>query len=407
MTLTRRARARARHDHKLFQIVIAIRIFPSENASRVSEGNSRDNEAKPLFGVVLDNIRCCHRQDDTRKPCAHRHYRAPVRCVSHHQLPESVATGEKVSFSDGDEVLPFRRAQTLYRRLVADMDRRLVGAGFVPSERRVLLELWGHEGRTDAAIAAVLGMDRPQLSRSVRSLIEAGLVDHQAAPDHNRQRLLELTDEGRRVAQELSRAWASALMEQIASLSDEDRVRTLESSQAFVERGRVRSNLFPLSVREFESADAIWVLEQAEFQRKSRPRNRLYVAAVANDIALALKGPNAPGYTATIDRKIVGTCLLAPQPDGLHVGVGGFFVPGAKPDAEIAGRLLDACIRLARDNTYIAINAAVDRRDAYQDSALAEAGFTRLRPDRETLVYGPPEHWRSYRFQLPLLPASY
>jgi len=74
-------------------------------------------------------------------------------------------------------------------------------------------------------LAAALYLSMPTVSRQVRQLEAAGLVERSGDPADGRASLLELTREGRRVLDRYRAAWRQVLTEALASWDEGDRVQ--------------------------------------------------------------------------------------------------------------------------------------------------------------------------------------
>ena len=97
-----------------------------------------------------------------------------------------------------------------------------VGVSLPRSQASALWAVQAHGPLRLADLAALLDVDASNLSRTVTSLVDAGLVRREAAGDDRRARVLSLTAEGRRVGQRLRREWSRALGARLAGWSDRD-----------------------------------------------------------------------------------------------------------------------------------------------------------------------------------------
>lgn len=97
-----------------------------------------------------------------------------------------------------------------------------VGVALPRSQASALWAVQAHGPLRLADLAALLDVDASNLSRTVTSLVDAGLVRREAASDDRRARVLSLTPEGRRVGQRLRAEWSRALGARLSSWSDRD-----------------------------------------------------------------------------------------------------------------------------------------------------------------------------------------
>jgi len=115
------------------------------------------------------------------------------------------------------------------KRLLMAANRALKDSGLSKSEREVLLFLSAQERTRDVDLAKTIGMDRPQLSRTVNPLIERGIVKTEPYPRHRAQRLLSLSNEGRRLTQEIDAQMTNAFQAELKQLDHGDRALIMVS----------------------------------------------------------------------------------------------------------------------------------------------------------------------------------
>jgi DNA-binding MarR family transcriptional regulator len=94
------------------------------------------------------------------------------------------------------------------------------------------LEAEGEE-RSVKALADLLGVSLPAMSRAVDGLFERGMVGRKEDPVDRRMKRVRLTDDGRLVPQALNEARLSALSELVSSLGAEE-AGALEQALALV-----------------------------------------------------------------------------------------------------------------------------------------------------------------------------
>ena len=105
-----------------------------------------------------------------------------------------------------DELRAMRRSlRRLERAMAGALDLDAVCCGVTMAQAHVLLAV-EEAGRTRVtALAAELGLDKSTLSRTIESLVRAGLVDRRAVPGDRRSLSLSLTALGRRAAADINR----------------------------------------------------------------------------------------------------------------------------------------------------------------------------------------------------------
>jgi DNA-binding MarR family transcriptional regulator len=111
-----------------------------------------------------------------------------------------------------------------YRSVVGEPDRELLGRGLGRNHRWVLYLVGRHPGITMVELLTRLRIAKQTLSRLLNELVAKGLIARQPNVRDRRQRLLELTREGReleealhgRLRRRLARAYRAAGAEAVA-----------------------------------------------------------------------------------------------------------------------------------------------------------------------------------------------
>ncbi|QIL03017.1 MarR family transcriptional regulator [Sphingomonas sinipercae] len=103
------------------------------------------------------------------------------------------------------------------------------------ARRKLLNAIVEREPATLNEVADALGRGAPAVSRSVDTMVRAGLVERQPDPDHRRRLALRLTDSGRDKLAEGGDP-SGALTEKLARLAQSE-LRAVERAIEILERG--------------------------------------------------------------------------------------------------------------------------------------------------------------------------
>jgi DNA-binding MarR family transcriptional regulator len=111
-----------------------------------------------------------------------------------------------------------------HRGLIGPLDRVLSGLGLGRNHQRLLYFVGRHPGITMVELGSLVPLTKQSLSRLLKDLVGAGLVDRTPNPRDRRQRLLRLSPRGRelddelngRLRQRLGRAYRAAGAEAVA-----------------------------------------------------------------------------------------------------------------------------------------------------------------------------------------------
>ncbi|GJF34141.1 hypothetical protein KNE206_68410 [Kitasatospora sp. NE20-6] len=83
-----------------------------------------------------------------------------------------------------------------------------------PGQELLLMQLFDHDGRTQAELLEKAGLDHSTVSKSLRRMQEAGLLTREPAPHDRRVMVVRLTDDGRALRKPITDMWRT--LEQIS-----------------------------------------------------------------------------------------------------------------------------------------------------------------------------------------------
>lgn len=157
----------------------------------------------------------------------------------------------------------FRGFNRFYTRFIGVLDEELVKSGFSLTEARVLFELATRPERGASEIATELTLDPGYLSRILRKLEDANLLDRSSSSEDARQVILRLTRKGKTVFAELnghSSAQASQILEKLTA----DTRTTLIRSMGEIEKVLTEKKAFrnPFILRPHRPGDMGWVVQR-------------------------------------------------------------------------------------------------------------------------------------------------
>jgi DNA-binding MarR family transcriptional regulator len=116
---------------------------------------------------------------------------SPDTCASVPSLPEGIG-------------LSLIRASRAHRALAGSL---LADIGLHPGQEAMILALAGGE-MTPGQLAAQLGVEPPTITKMIRRMEAAGLVESSASVVDRRSRTVQLSDAGRAVARRADEVWA-------------------------------------------------------------------------------------------------------------------------------------------------------------------------------------------------------
>jgi len=282
-----------------------------------------------------------------------------------------------------------RRFNRFYTQRIGVLDEGLLHSPFSLTEVRVLYEL-AHRDRPAAVdLCRDLGLDAGYSSRILRRLEKLGLVRRVPAADDRRRNILALTERGRATFAVLDARSAEEISRLLEPLSEDDRDRlaeTLATAQSLLGAGS-EPRRGEILLRSHRPGDIGWVVER---------HGALYAEEYGWDVRFE-------GLVA----KIAGAFLEEQDPrterafiaerDGKRVG-SVFLVRGGKrvaklrlllvePQARGLGlgrRLVDECIRFARESGYRKIVLWTQRNLVAARAIYRATGFRKTSEERHT-----------------------
>ena len=131
------------------------------------------------------------------------------------------------------EVAPLRQASRQLVRELGVLDNRAIDGSTTYSQCHALIEVERQGVMTVGALAEVLNLDKSTTSRTVSTLVRAGLLTSRADGGDRRRRPLVLTAKGRRKLSALHRAANQQVEEALELLSQEDRAAVLRGMEIY------------------------------------------------------------------------------------------------------------------------------------------------------------------------------
>jgi len=125
----------------------------------------------------------------------------------------------------GDLHVKIMRVARAHRTLAASL---LSQVGLHPGQEALLMELWDHDGRTQADLAVSLGVEPPTVTKMLQRMEHAELVDRRPDATDRRAIRVYLTPKGRRLKGKVDKLWPELEVRTVGGLSDRQRA-TLRS----------------------------------------------------------------------------------------------------------------------------------------------------------------------------------
>ncbi len=255
-----------------------------------------------------------------------------------------------------DEVRSFNR---FYTCEIGLLNRRLPATDLSLPEARVLYELaHGPEsGRTAAEIGRILRMDKAHLSRILARFRARGLAQSQVSPRHGKQKILTLTETGRKTfaaADSAARTQVDALLLPMGERGRERLGDAMRDVRAALEDREARDP--GVRLRPLKPGDVGWIIH-----RQTILYNREYgwdwtYEGLASHILGAFVAEFDParedGWVAERCGAIVGSIFLMKSDDFAVAKLRLLYVEPSARGLGIGRTLVGACIARARELGY-------------------------------------------------------
>jgi len=265
------------------------------------------------------------------------------------------APNQKALLAQVEAIRAFNR---FYTQRIGVLEDSYLESPFSLAQARVLYELAHRQEPTAAGIARDLGLDAGYLSRILRTLERSGLVAKKASALDGRQRLLSLTAAGHAAFAPLDTASRQQITALLEGLSASEQRRLVEAMGAIGGLlGERAEGQQPYLLRPHHAGDMGWIVQRhGALYADEYGWDETFEALVAEIVAHFLRSFDAKReccWIAERDGENVGSVLLVKHPE--REGVAKLRLLLVEPSARglgIGGRLVDECVRFARQAGY-------------------------------------------------------
>jgi DNA-binding MarR family transcriptional regulator/ribosomal protein S18 acetylase RimI-like enzyme len=280
-----------------------------------------------------------------------------------------------------DAIRAFNR---FYTRRIGVLGERLLDSPFSLAEMRVLYELAHRASPTATEIRRDLGLDAGYLSRILRRFEARGLIRRQPSPNDGRQSRLALTTRGRRAFAPLetrARVEVGAMLDQLPASHQSQIVGAMDTIERLLGSPTTAPTAEPYMLRPHRPGDMGWVVHRhGELYAREWGYNHEFEALVARIVAdfldhfdparercwIAERGGSIVGSVFLVKKSatVAKLRLLLVEPDARGLGLG--------------RRLVDECIRFAREAGYRKITLWTQSELTAAREVYERAGFKRM-----------------------------
>lgn len=249
-----------------------------------------------------------------------------------------------------------RQFNRFFTREIGVLREGLLHSPYTLTEARILFELGNRNSVTASDLCRELGLDPGYLSRILARLEQQGLLEKVRPHNDGRQRLLQLTSEGRNAFVFLDQRSRDEVSDMLNDLSEEEQrslLKAMQTIENLLTKGFKYSE--PFILRPHKSGDMGWVVHRhGVLYAEEYSWNDHFEALVAQIVADFIKNYNSEReccWIAEMNGEIIGSVfvveasetvaklrllLVEPKARGLGIGT----------------RLVAECIRFARSCGY-------------------------------------------------------
>lgn len=249
-----------------------------------------------------------------------------------------------------------RAFNRFYTRQIGVLQEGLLESPMSLTEVRVLWELANHETSTATDIGSELGLDPGYLSRVLRRLRKLGLIARKRSPDDGRQSLVWLTERGREEFAKLNAAADAEIEAMLDALPDESQRRVVDAMKAIeaLLGGRSERKV-PYILRPPRPGDLGWIVQRhgTVYAREQGWDDRFegLVAGIVSRFVKHHDPKRERCWIAEVDGENVGSvCLVKKTKTVAQLRM--LLVEPQARGLGIGARLVDECVRFARDAGY-------------------------------------------------------
>jgi DNA-binding MarR family transcriptional regulator/N-acetylglutamate synthase-like GNAT family acetyltransferase len=272
-----------------------------------------------------------------------------------------------------------RRFNRFYTKRIGALSDHILKSPFSLAEARVLYELAQREKNTATELGAELGLDAGYLSRMLAAFKKRGLIAKKTSETDGRQSFIWLTEKGRNAFAELNAHSHNEIETLIGRLTPANQNRLIEAMRVIEEAlGAQPEQKVPYIIRQHRPGDMGWVTHRhGVIYNEEYGWDEEFEALVAEITAKFIRNYDPKRERCWIAERggeIVGSVFLVKKTTTMAQLRLLLVEPNAR-GMGIGKRLVDECLRFARQTGYKAImlwtNSKLDAaRHIYE-----EAGF--------------------------------
>ncbi|HEX6339031.1 MAG TPA: helix-turn-helix domain-containing GNAT family N-acetyltransferase [Jiangellaceae bacterium] len=299
-----------------------------------------------------------------------------------------------------ERVAAVRSFSRFFTTVIGALDEGLLQSPYSLTEARVIFELAQAEITEVVALRRALGLDAGYLSRMLARFEADGLVVREKSGVDARRQTVRLTQAGRNVFRLLDDRSSEQVSRLLAAVPDADQQRAVAAMSTIESALAARSRSSSVALRGLRPGDLGWVVHRhgvlyADGYRWDETFEAL-VAQIAADYGHQHDARRENAWIAELDGEPVGSVFCARGDDERTAKLRLLLVEPSARGHGVGSRLVDECIRFARDAGYQAmtlwtVDVLVAARRIYERAGFVLVGEERRDRFGQDLVE---QYWR-------------
>ena len=272
------------------------------------------------------------------------------------------------------------------RQLVRELDvvkGIYLDTGYTFTQCHVLFELSTHKSLNLMSLAENLLIDKSNTSRTVKKLVELGLVQTEKVSSDNRQKRFSLTSEGEEVLRSTVRVANIQAESALDNLSEEQQQLAIEGMELYanaLRKSRLQKNHAIRPIQKKDNAKVAHLIRKVLTEFEAVGEGYSIVDPEVDDMYGNYKNERSCYYVVTHENDVVGCGGIAPLKGGNKSTCElrkMFFLPKTR-GIGLGRRLLLLLIHQARKRNYKRCYIETLGRMARANSLYSQSGFESL-----------------------------
>ena len=208
------------------------------------------------------------------------------------------------------------------RQLVRELDvvkGVYLDTGYTFTQCHVLFELWTHKALNLMSLAENLLIDKSNTSRTVKKLVELGLVKSEKVASDNRQKLFSLTAKGQKVLRStigLANRQVENALDNLSEKQQEQAIQGMALYANALRKGRLQSNHVIRPIQIQDNAPVARLIREVMIEFQAVGDGYSIVDPEVDEMYGSYRNHRSCYYVIVLDKEVVGCGGIAPLTGG-------------------------------------------------------------------------------------------